>query len=107
MIGHLVYSMAGHDKNKVYAVIQEDSDYVWLADGDIRTIDHLKKKNKKHVQLIKYELSGDTVTNEMIKRTIKLYCLYTEIPFPDEVYIQPHILYYPKLLCIFHRQPKK
>ena len=75
--------MAGHDKNKVYAVIQEDSDYVWLADGDIRTIDHLKKKNKKHIQIWKKENEAlkelrqkleakESVRDEEIKRTIKL-----------------------------------
>ena len=48
MVGYLVYSMAGHDKYKVYAVIQEDEQSVWLTDGDNRTLDHLKKKNKKH-----------------------------------------------------------
>ena len=53
MVGYLVYSMAGHDKYKVYAVIQEDEQSVWLTDGDNRTLDHLKKKNKKHVQLIR------------------------------------------------------
>ena len=74
MIGYLVYSLAGHDKNKVYAVIQEDAESVWLADGDNRTVDHLKKKNKKHVQLIRHKVSDDVITNEIVKRAIKLYC---------------------------------
>lgn len=33
MVGYLVYSMAGHDKYKVYAVIQEDEQSVWLKIG--------------------------------------------------------------------------
>ena len=76
MVGYLVYSMAGHDKYKVYAVIQEDEQSVWLKDGDNRTLDHLKKKNKKHVQLIRHKVSAsaDAITNEMIKREIKQYC---------------------------------
>ena len=74
MIGNLVYSLAGHDKDKIYLVIDESADYVWLADGDIRTIDKPKRKNRKHIQLIKQKLQGDAVTNETIKRTIKLYC---------------------------------
>lgn len=76
MVGYLVYSLTGHDKYKVYAVIQEDEQSVWLTDGDNRTLDHLKKKNKKHVQLIRHKVSAsaDAITNEMIKREIKQYC---------------------------------
>ena len=76
MVGYLVYSLSGHDKYKVYAVVKEDAQSVWLADGDSRTIERLKKKNKKHVQLIRHKLSvsDDTITNEMIKREIKQYC---------------------------------
>lgn len=74
MIGYLVYSLAGHDKNKVYAVIREDDENVWLADGEVRMLDHPKKKNKKHVQLVRQKVLDDCVTNEKIKRAIKLYC---------------------------------
>lgn len=74
MTGYLVYSMAGHDKGRVYAVISENDTYVWLADGDIRTMENLKKKNRKHVQLINKKIESQAVTNETIKWAIKLYC---------------------------------
>lgn len=54
MTGFLAYSKAGHDKGKVYVVIREEKEYVWLADGKIRTVSNPKKKRKKHIQLIKY-----------------------------------------------------
>ena len=54
MIGFLASSKAGHDKDKIYVIIKEDKEYVWLADGKIKTIDNPKKKRKKHIQLIKY-----------------------------------------------------
>lgn len=54
MTGFLASSKAGHDKNKVYLIIKEDNEYVWLADGEIRTVDRPKKKRKKHIQVIKY-----------------------------------------------------
>ena len=47
MIGYLAYSLSGHDKDRVYLIINEDKDFVYLADGDVRTTDRLKKKNKK------------------------------------------------------------
>ena len=71
-------SLAGHDQNKIYIIIQEDGDFVFLCDGKNRTLEHLKKKRKKHVQLIKYiepELAeklanGSVIYNEDIKRAI-------------------------------------
>lgn len=87
MTGLLAYSLAGHDKGKIYFIIKEEKDYFWLVDGDVRSLENPKRKNKKHVQIIKRNISetlvNDTtqndiglksVTNEMIKRTIKLYC---------------------------------
>lgn len=54
MTGFLASSKAGHDKDKIYVIIKEDTEYVWLADGKIKTVDKPKKKRKKHIQVIKY-----------------------------------------------------
>ena len=54
MTGFLASSKAGHDKNKIYVIIKEDVEYVWLSDGKIKTMDNPKKKRKKHIQPIKY-----------------------------------------------------
>ena len=54
MTGFLASSKAGHDKDKIYVIIREDTEYVWLADGRIRTVSNPKKKRKKHIQIIKY-----------------------------------------------------
>ena len=54
MIGFLASSKAGHDKDKIYVIIKEDTEYVWLADGKIKTFCKPKKKRKKHIQVIKY-----------------------------------------------------
>lgn len=54
MTGFLASSKAGHDKDKIYVIIKEDSEYVWLADGKIKTLANPKKKRKKHIQVIKY-----------------------------------------------------
>lgn len=53
MIGMLASSKAGHDKGLVYVIIAEDDEYVYLADGKLRTMAKPKKKNKKHIQIIK------------------------------------------------------
>lgn len=82
MVGFLVYSLAGHDKGTVYYIVKEEKDYYWLVDGKVRTLDKPKKKNKKHLQIIKVkalesvtdEINEKEITNEMIKKAISLYC---------------------------------
>lgn len=53
MTGFLASSKAGHDKDKIYVIIREDKEYVWLADGKTKPVSNPKKKRKKHIQLIK------------------------------------------------------
>lgn len=50
-IGMMAKSLAGHDKGKVYLVSGADETYVYLVDGKCRTMDHPKRKKKKHVQI--------------------------------------------------------
>ncbi len=82
MVGNLAQSLAGHDKNHIYIIIREDDEYVYLCDGRLKKLENPKRKNKKHIQIIKKgtdaELAarlagGEQVWNEEIKRTIKLY----------------------------------
>ncbi|MBR5579389.1 MAG: hypothetical protein IKW28_10405 [Lachnospiraceae bacterium] len=81
-IGYLATSKAGHDKGKVFVIIAEENEYLWIADGKARTVLHPKKKKKKHVQIIKVLeddhviqslKDGKTVKEEDIRRIIKLY----------------------------------
>lgn len=83
MIGLLAWAKAGHDKDALYIIIEEKDDYVWLADGRIRTLEKPKKKNKRHIQICKKQteelaaiqkklMQGQPVRNEEIKRAIKL-----------------------------------
>lgn len=82
MIGMLAVSKAGHDRETVYMIVAEDADSVYLCDGKIKTREHPKRKNKKHIQPInkgcddkvKQRLQqGLPVSNEEIKRVIKVF----------------------------------
>lgn len=53
MTGCMALSLAGHDRNKIYLIVGEEEEYVYLADGKIRSCGNPKKKNKKHIQIIK------------------------------------------------------
>ncbi len=71
--GMLAKSKAGHDKGHLYVIYDVDETYVYLVDGQIRTIDKPKKKKRKHVQIIceKHEIEGkDDVA---VKRILKLF----------------------------------
>lgn len=77
MTGYLAYSLAGHDKGEIFLLVKEDKNYVYVADGSIRTLDRPKKKNKRHIQIIKsFDRKTDLslLTNEEIKYLIKIYC---------------------------------
>ncbi|MBQ7581805.1 MAG: KOW domain-containing RNA-binding protein [Lachnospiraceae bacterium] len=71
MVGYLAKSLAGHDKGTTYIIIEETETDVLVADGKYKTLEHPKRKNKKHVQLIKIENPIDS--NEAIKLSIKEY----------------------------------
>lgn len=70
---------AGHDKNQIYFLLKEDEEYVYLVNGTTKPLEKPKKKNRKHIQLIKNlpievtEVMEAGTTNENVKRAIKIY----------------------------------
>lgn len=81
MKGKLAQSKSGHDKGSYYVIIKEEAADLYLADGRLKTVEKPKKKNKKHIQIIKKlpeevtELlpQDGEFRNEEIKRALKLY----------------------------------
>lgn len=80
MLGMFAVSKAGHDQGQMYVVLKEEGDSVLLADGRLKTVESPKKKNKKHIHLVKTGLDEDLVikiknqqpiNNEEIKAAIK------------------------------------
>jgi ribosomal protein L14E/L6E/L27E len=48
--GRLVFSKAGRDKGLAFVIVEVlDSQYVYIADGHLRTIKKPKKKKTKHL----------------------------------------------------------
>lgn len=71
-LGQIVRSTAGRDKNQFYVIvdyIQEDSDWYFLADGDIRKISKPKKKNIKHIAKTNMI---DTILSEKLNSNVKI-----------------------------------
>lgn len=70
--GNLAKSKAGHDAGQIYVIIREESEYVYLSNGDTKKIDNPKKKSKKHVQPIISD-NADCMNNEIIREMIRHY----------------------------------
>lgn len=79
MVGMFGMSKAGHDKGIVYLIVKEEAEYVYLSDGRLKSAEKPKKKNKKHIQIIKKEaddtlkeklLNGGRIYNEEIRKAI-------------------------------------
>ncbi len=51
--GMLAKSLVGHDKDKVYVIVGLDEQFTYLADRGRGKRFRVKKKKKKHVQLIR------------------------------------------------------
>ena len=50
-VGSFVISKAGRDEGRLFVVIQEvDADFVMIANGELRKLDRLKKKRRKHLK---------------------------------------------------------
>ena len=50
-VGSIVVSKAGRDEGRRFLVIEEvDADFVMIANGDLRKMDRLKKKRRKHLK---------------------------------------------------------
>ena len=79
MIGMFAASRAGHDKDRVYVIVREAGEYVYVSDGRLRPVENPKKKNKKHIQIIKKMsdeilreklTGGQQVYNEEVSKAI-------------------------------------
>ena len=74
-------SLCGHDKDEIYVIYHKDETFVFLINGTNKTIDKVKKKKQKHIQVIKNLpqevlecLSGETeMTDELARKVTKKY----------------------------------
>lgn len=66
MTGYMAISRAGHDKDKIYLIIREEKEYVYLVDGKSKDFDNPKKKNKKHIQVVR-KFENPAVTEKLLR----------------------------------------
>ncbi len=77
--GCFAVSLKGHDTGVVYAVLSEDEQYVFLANGKERKLETPKKKKKKHVEcffdnkLCEYIFFGTPITDGRLRRAVRQF----------------------------------
>lgn len=79
-LGQIVFSKCGHDRGRIYIVVAISGEYLYLADGNIRTVENPKKKKFKHIQITNYvsedienKLKLNRCTNFDLVGVLKLY----------------------------------
>ena len=72
-------SLSGHDKNQYYVVLHKEGEFLLLVNGTNRPLEKPKKKNEKHIQIIKKipaeieQIFAAEQSNLTIKKAIKEY----------------------------------
>ena len=79
--GQMALSEAGHDRGKLYVILEVQGESVLVADGLNKTVEKPKKKNIRHVRRMNYidpeidaRLNGECpLNNEDILKAIQLF----------------------------------
>lgn len=71
--GMLVKSKAGRDKGCIYIIGDVKNEYVYLADGALKPLCRMKKKNKKHLQPVLKIRTVCPERDEEIRKIIRNY----------------------------------
>ena len=79
--GHVVRSVAGHDRGDLFLVLREEGDFLWLVDGKGRKLETPKKKRRKHVvsagvwthPVIGRVADGEPVLDSEIRRALAAF----------------------------------
>ena len=80
VVGDVVKSIGGHDKNRLFIVVGIDKNgYLAIIDGRYRDKTKPKLKNPKHLQLVAHDenilnkVNSPIATNTEIYKLIKVY----------------------------------
>lgn len=74
MIGDIVKSVSGHDKNRLFIVVSIDKNgYLAIIDGRYRKKDNPKIKNPKHLMKVANDLSIIDNINSKLSTDTEIY----------------------------------
>ena len=78
--GSVVRSTAGRDQGRLFIVVSLiDGDFAYVANGKLRTMEHLKKKRRKHLKptghvvgaFVEKQRQGEPVLDHEIRAWLK------------------------------------
>ena len=86
---NIVRSSAGRDEGKLFVVLATEGEYLLLADGRARKVDHPKRKKRRHVMFVAADdnrltekiRSNEKITDSELRRTL---AQYREVIQPDQ-----------------------
>lgn len=71
MLGQIVLSKAGKDRGSFYAIVLEDEEFAFIADGRLRKVEKPKRKRKKHLAPTRTVLEKDALeTNGKLREAL-------------------------------------
>lgn len=79
IVGSIVMATAGREKKQLFIITKIENQNAFLVDGKKRKIKNAKKKNLKHIHLLKREnsftdkIENNTITNGDIIKILKDY----------------------------------
>ena len=74
MVGRIVCSKSGRDKDYFMVVISEDNGFYFVCDGKERPLGRPKKKNARHLQFTNTILSeNDYKTNRQLRKALAVF----------------------------------
>lgn len=74
MIGQIVCSKKGRDKDYFLVVVEEGKDYAFVCDGKERPLERPKKKNVKHLSFTNTVLEADCFkTNKSLRKSLAVF----------------------------------
>ena len=72
--GMIVKSIAGHDKDRFYLVVDIKSNRAYIADGKLRSVEFPKAKNFIHLKKTKEVVNlKDFSTNKQVRKLLHSY----------------------------------
>ena len=78
---NIVRSDAGRDKGKLFVVLDVEGEFLLLADGKTRKVEHPKRKKRRHVLFVSAEKTrlSEKITNNVkftnseLRRTLAVF----------------------------------
>ena len=71
MVGRIVFSKAGRDKNHLMVVVSADDKFLYLCDGKERPLEKPKRKNVKHAAFTNTFLAENSYkTDKALRREL-------------------------------------